>query len=62
MTDEMLEQVKKQGAKLNKEFNKYWEENGKPHPSSNAYIAMNRAFYYMKGFESAMALDDDDEA
>lgn len=34
-----------------KEFYKVWEEHGKPHPNSNDYLALNRAFFYAKGYE-----------
>lgn len=34
-----------------KEFHTLWEKMGKPHPNSNAYLALTRAFFYTKGLE-----------
>lgn len=39
-----------------KEFHEFWEAQGKPHPSSNAYLALNRAFFYIKGFENGIKM------
>jgi hypothetical protein len=33
------------------EFHQYWLSNGQPHPNSNAYSNMSRAFFYAKGYE-----------
>lgn len=40
--------------KANKKFHKFWEENGKPHPSSNAYIRLVKIFFYGSGLEEGM--------
>ena len=52
MTNQEIAQLMKI-EELIKEFHEYWKENGEPHPSSNAYLAMNRGFFYIKGLEAA---------
>lgn len=38
------------------EFHEIWKQNGEPHPSSNAYLALNRAFFYTKGLERGIQM------
>lgn len=40
--------------KLQKQFHKFWLEHGEPHPSSNRYINMVKAFYYTEGYKAGM--------
>lgn len=41
------------------EWHEYWEHNGEPHPSSNAYLSLNREFFFRKGM--MLAREDFDE-
>jgi hypothetical protein len=36
-----------------KDWDKYYKENGEPHPISNAYLELTRMFWLMKGVELA---------
>lgn len=37
-----------------KEFREFWLANGEPHPNSNEYLAMNRAFFMAAGYSMAV--------
>lgn len=52
----------KEFKQLTQEFHEYWKANGEPHPASNAYIALNRVFFYSKGMERGVQLMVDDKA
>lgn len=41
-----------------KEFHKLWEKHDKPHPNSNKYLALVKAFWYMKGIEEGVKLHE----
>jgi len=47
---------KEVAEKLLKEFHELWIEKGKPDPISNAYLALNRAFFYTKGLEAGIKI------
>lgn len=52
----MEEEVRAYADELAKEFHEYWKENGEPHPSSNDYLGLTRAFYLAKGVEKGMKI------
>ena len=59
-TEVVLEVQHKDMVKgLLKEFHEYWKQHGEPHPSSNAYMSLNRAFFYTKGLETGSGLSFD---
>lgn len=35
-------------------FHEYWKEHGEPHPSSNAYLRLNRIFFYNLGYRKGI--------
>lgn len=39
---------------LSSEFHEFWKLNGEPHPASNHYLDLNRAFYYTKGIANGI--------
>lgn len=41
---------KKQGKQLLEEFHELWLKEGEPHPNSNTYLALNRSFFFTKGY------------
>lgn len=47
-------QAKSAMKALLKEFHEEWKKHGEPHPNSNAYLALNRAFFYTKGYEKGI--------
>lgn len=62
-SQEQMEAVAKREFKqLAKEFHEFWKQNGEPHPSSNAYLALNRIFFYAKGMQRGVELMASDEA
>jgi len=40
--------------KVRRKFLFFWERNGQPHPSSNAYIEMTRIFYWTEGYNAGL--------
>lgn len=43
-------------VELHEEFKETWRKHGKPDPSSNDYLNLTRAFYYVSGIEDCWAV------
>lgn len=50
---------KARAERLVKEFHEYWEQNGEPHPNSNVYLSLNRAFFFLKGMEEGIKVSSE---